>query len=86
MSQGYVHVYVSVGVCVCECMCVHMHVEVKGQLQVSFLERHLPCLGQGLLVARSSLTILDWLVSKPPQHWDYRCVPPCPIFYVDVDD
>ena len=78
------HVYVYVGL---GHMYVCMHVEAKDNFKChSSGDNYLVFLRQGHLLAWSLPIILDRLVSRPPQHWDCRCVPPCSIFYVGVGD
>lgn len=60
-----------------------IHVEAKDELQVSFHRRHLPWLFE-----TESLIGLEFAhyARLAGQHWDYRCIPSCPVFYVDVGD
>lgn len=81
--------------CMCgwgtECMCVHMYVEAKDEFQESFLKRYFSCLFEIESLIDLELTHYAPLSSQqalslPPQHWAYRYISPCPIFYVDIGD
>lgn len=60
---------------VCMCACAEMCVEAQGQLWVSFLRKHLPCvLRQNLSLSQGSLIKLGWLVRpESPQLLPQHC-------------